>query len=173
MYYLDFNGNTVSFRFIVIIIITSILEEFIFRWGLVYSLVKSYMFLVSSVLLVFLNTYNFLQNNSIIIRIEETIFIYVMYFLIISFLFLKKKQYVQRWWSKNYKSIFGISIILFGISHINNFHGVERPYLISILILPQCIAGYFLGLVRIKFGIGWSIFLHLITNLMGIFIFNL
>lgn len=59
------------------------------------------------------------------------------------------------------------SIILFGILHISNYTTIEGQYwIIPILVSPQLSAGVFLGYIRTKLGLFWSILLHAAHNLV-------
>ena len=72
-------------------------------------------------------------------------------------LFFKKSPY--------FKYAYYLSVFLFAIVHIFNFEGgQEIYYLAPLLIAPQLIAGFFLGYIRVKFGLKWSILLHASFN---------
>ncbi len=67
--------------------------------------------------------------------------------------------------SPYFKYAFYTSIILFGVVHIFNFEGDNELYYIApLLIAPQLMAGIFLGYIRIKLGLMWSILLHATFN---------
>lgn len=66
---------------------------------------------------------------------------------------------------KLYAVIFYASAIYFGFIHTANYSNIaEVWYLALLLVLPQIIAGIFLGYVRIRYGLIWSIVLHSIYN---------
>ncbi|GMN08780.1 hypothetical protein MTsPCn9_07640 [Croceitalea sp. MTPC9] len=76
--------------------------------------------------------------------------------------------------SEYFKYAFYASVILFGLIHVGNFQDIEGFYwLIPILVAPQISAGIFLGFIRTKLGLLWSILLHAVHNmiLLGPFIF--
>ena len=76
--------------------------------------------------------------------------------------------------SEYFKHAFYISVLLFGLIHIGNFQDIEGYYwLIPILVAPQISAGIFLGFIRTKLGLLWSMLLHAVHNLilLGPFIF--
>ncbi|WP_350288647.1 CPBP family intramembrane glutamic endopeptidase [uncultured Croceitalea sp.] len=76
--------------------------------------------------------------------------------------------------SKFFKYAFYMSVLLFGLIHIGNFQDIDGYYwLIPILVAPQISAGVFLGFIRTKLGLVWSILLHAMHNfiLLGPFIF--
>jgi membrane protease YdiL (CAAX protease family) len=55
--------------------------------------------------------------------------------------------------------------IIFGFVHLSNYEITPKILLISpILVLPQIILGAYLGFIRIRFGLQWSILLHACYN---------
>ncbi|MFY7671477.1 CPBP family intramembrane glutamic endopeptidase [Tenacibaculum sp. MEBiC06402] len=72
---------------------------------------------------------------------------------------------------KYFKNSFFIFTILFGFIHILNFELTTNALLLSpILVLPQTILGGYLGFIRVKFGLAWSILLHATYNAFFILI---
>lgn len=68
--------------------------------------------------------------------------------------------------SAYFKYAFYISVFLFGLIHITNFENIDGYYwLIPVLIAPQLFAGFYLGFIRVKLGLIWSILLHAVHNL--------
>ncbi|BDC98080.1 type II CAAX prenyl endopeptidase Rce1 family protein [Persicobacter psychrovividus] len=68
-------------------------------------------------------------------------------------------------WEKHGNAIFWFSVISFGLAHMVNFIAVDIPiWAIPLMVLPQLVAGYFLGFVRLKFGIRYSILFHCLHN---------
>ncbi|MEJ1222026.1 CPBP family intramembrane glutamic endopeptidase [Sediminicola sp. 1XM1-17] len=67
--------------------------------------------------------------------------------------------------SPYFKHAFYTSILLFGLVHIFNFKGdLALFYFAPLLIAPQLMAGVFLGYIRVKLGLRWSILLHATFN---------
>ena len=55
--------------------------------------------------------------------------------------------------------------ILFGFVHLSNFEMTTNVLLLSpILVLPQILLGGYLGFIRVRFDLGWSIVLHASYN---------
>ena len=55
--------------------------------------------------------------------------------------------------------------IIFGFIHITNYQISTNVLLLSpILVLPQILLGFYLGFIRVRFGLVWSIALHGIYN---------
>ncbi len=69
--------------------------------------------------------------------------------------------------SKHFKHAFYTSVLLFGVIHIGNFQNIDGYYwLIPVLVAPQISAGIFLGFIRTKLGLVWSMLLHAAHNLI-------
>ncbi len=66
-----------------------------------------------------------------------------------------------------FKYAYYASILLFGLLHISNFDGLDGQYwAIPLLVSPQLSAGIFLGYIRTKLGLLWSMLLHATHNLV-------
>lgn len=73
--------------------------------------------------------------------------------------FFRKKSYF------NY--IFYTLTLIFGFIHISNFELTKTTLFFSpLLVAPQISAGFFLGFIRIRFGLIWAIVLHALYNLI-------
>lgn len=63
------------------------------------------------------------------------------------------------------RAFYGFTIA-FGLLHAFNFPGWRQFWtLLPLLIAPQCATGVFLGFIRVRFGLVWSIGLHALYNL--------
>ncbi len=72
---------------------------------------------------------------------------------------------------KYFKPAFYIFAVLFGLVHITNFTMTTNVLLLApILVLPQTILGGYLGFIRVRFGLAWSILLHATYNAFFILI---
>lgn len=72
---------------------------------------------------------------------------------------------------KNFKFFFYLFAVLFGLVHLFNFKDnftITTLLVTPILIAPQTVLGGYLGFIRVKFGLLWSILLHAVYN--GLFI---
>ena len=77
----------------------------------------------------------------------------------------KLEIFLKNFWSKNFKSIFYLSAILFAYVHIFNFEYSTTILLLSpILIAPQFVIGLFLGYLRMKYNLVLGYFMHAIHN---------
>jgi len=62
---------------------------------------------------------------------------------------------------KQFKIGFYVFAILFGFVHITNFNITTTVLLLSpLLVLPQTLVGGYLGYIRVRFGLLWSMALH-------------
>ena len=73
-----------------------------------------------------------------------------------------------------FKYAFYVFALLFGYMHIFNYQDLNSNIILfsPILVAPQVVVGLYLGFIRIKFGLQWSIALHALFNgiLMSLFI---
>ncbi|ARV14476.1 CPBP family intramembrane glutamic endopeptidase [Polaribacter sp. SA4-12] len=62
---------------------------------------------------------------------------------------------------KSFKIAFYFFALIFGFVHLSNFEFTTNVLLLSpILVLPQILLGGYLGYIRVRFGLQWSILLH-------------
>ena len=96
----------------------------------------------------------------------DIVYIGILFFLLLKFFaIVKVKRMVQKFWGKNFKYIFYFSVLLFALLHLRNFQLTPKHIVfIPLLILPQLISGIIFGYSRMKYGIFWSIFLHILNN---------
>jgi hypothetical protein len=67
--------------------------------------------------------------------------------------------------AKSFKIAFYTFAIIFGLIHISNFGMTLNVILLApILVAPQIILGGYLGFIRVRFGLVWSIALHACYN---------
>ncbi len=66
---------------------------------------------------------------------------------------------------KYFKIVFYAFAIIFGLIHLSNFQITTNILLLApILVAPQIILGGYLGFIRVRFGLIWSILLHASYN---------
>lgn len=67
---------------------------------------------------------------------------------------------------KTFKIAFYVFAIIFGLVHLSNFTNITNTVLIltPILVAPQILLGFYLGYIRVRFGLIWSIGLHACYN---------
>lgn len=62
---------------------------------------------------------------------------------------------------KLFKIAFYTLTLLFGFVHISNFEITKNMLFLSpLLVLPQTLLGGYLGYIRVRFGLQWSVLLH-------------
>ena len=162
------DSNLVLFNYILSIVFIPIIEEFFFRWGLIFSPFRFSIFvlgLFSEILTIFLrkDIVDKLNNESVLSAI-----IFISFWLLSLMVINKYKIFIERYWYRYFKLIFIISVILFGYAHItkyNIFDFTVGLVFSPILVLPYCVSGYLFSLARVQFGIFWSIFSHSFVNL--------
>ena len=99
-------------------------------------------------------------------------------FIILMFLFLKEAipYKIQRkslyFLNKNYRSIWIISAIIFGLVHIYNYvDSFQLNLVLFFLVFPRMIAGYFLGKIKVENGsLLWSVLFHSMNNITVLFL---
>jgi len=71
----------------------------------------------------------------------------------------------EKFYSERFTWIFYFLAIIFALLHLTNYTDFKQIwYLAPILIFPQFILALVLGYVRMKYGLGWAMFNHLVHN---------
>jgi uncharacterized protein len=160
----EFNYSTLKILFVGIIL-GPIIEEILFRLLLMPKYKNIIIFFGFSVCIAFIS----------LIKGSNLYLIIFLTFGIISFLFCQNKKYLrkaQRFLLNHFNYIFYLSCILFGFYHITNFMPVNYKliFIMPIIVFPQMVVGAFMGYIRMKFGITYSIIFHSITNIFPILV---
>jgi|GEM_PF-1432236 len=99
----------------------------------------------------------------------------VLVLLLLVFLILLRsigRKKIEDYISNHFIYFFYASVLIFGLLHAANFEG--NTYLIlalsPILGSPQIVLGFFLGFVRMKYGLAYSILFHVSVNALFLFI---
>lgn len=148
--------------FIVLVIITPLLEELIFRLPL--NLKKENVALASA-LFVFL-----MLGGRISIMHGDLFQVLINLIASITVFFLLKQYlseaFLERCKTAYFKYIFYGSAAIFGLLHILNFATSDYRLWIfyPFFILPQFITGLLAGNLRMKYGFIWAWFLHALVN---------
>ena len=107
-----------------------------------------------------------------------------VWFVAVWFMFLKKELYLYSWWivliwvvisfvsyqmryrvtKDRIKYSYIISSIMFWLVHITNFKWFHWREML--VVAPQLLLGFFLGNIRLKYWLQYSIFLHIFHNSM-------
>ncbi len=149
-------------------LITSTIEEFLYRWGLVFSPKKSIVFIFSIfwVLLSFIFPYELYSRKETFVLFLA---ILVVGILCISILVYRNTIFIRDSWEIHKRGIFYVSILIFSISHLPNYYvtDIYKAILFTpILLIPYILSGYYFGLIRIHFGILYSIIVHIAFNVI-------
>lgn len=83
---------------------------------------------------------------------------------LISFALKPVHNQLEMFWAKAFPYIFHIIAISFGLIHLTNYTGITNIFLAIPLVFSQLIAGYVFGYVRMKFGLKYSIGMHITWN---------
>jgi Type II CAAX prenyl endopeptidase Rce1-like len=160
--------RSVLLMFLMPVIIGPILEELVYRLPLLFSrrnisislTVFSY-FMISDGL----HNSRYFTTENLIIRIAIAILVGFLTYLLLG----KNKVYklFYDFWIKNPLFIFYFLSFSFAFSHLSNYTGDWRIYLIApIITLPQLIYGLTYSFIRLKSGIQYSILIHMFINLI-------
>jgi membrane protease YdiL (CAAX protease family) len=160
----EFNYNTLTILFAGIIL-APIIEEILFRLLLIPKYKNVIIFFCFSICMASMS----------VIKGSKLYLIIFLIFGVVSFLFLRNKKYLrnaQRFLMNHFYYIFYASCILFGLYHVTNYTPVNYKLLLlmPIIVFPQMVVGAFLGYIRMKFGITYSILFHSITNIFPILV---
>ncbi|MCK4358236.1 MAG: CPBP family intramembrane metalloprotease [Candidatus Cloacimonetes bacterium] len=149
------------------LIIGPLLEELVFRLSLKFNRLN--LSISCGAITYFFSSPCLFNNKDVEIGINNiyrlllgfTVFI-VFYYLILNNSIERK---LSNFWDRNFKYIFYFSVLSFGMIHITNYElSLNHLLFIPIITLPRIILGIIFGFIRTKFGIGWSIVLHVFYN---------
>jgi membrane protease YdiL (CAAX protease family) len=77
--------------------------------------------------------------------------------------------FLFRKYTKGFKYVFYIIVLIFGFIHLSNFKISTTILIVSpLLVAPQIIAGLLLGYIRVRLGLLYSILLHALFNGLAI-----
>ncbi|WP_461632633.1 CPBP family glutamic-type intramembrane protease [Labilibaculum euxinus] len=145
------------------IIIAPVAEEFIFR--LILKEDKKHFYLFGLVCLCYIFAGIYLNH------LGTTIIIAVIFILGVLLGFYSYKGKIDIYSTNNYKYLYFVSILIFGLIHGYNysFGSYYQILLIPLLTLPQMGMGFFLSYIRVNYGIIYSIAFHAMINLSILF----
>lgn len=152
--------------YVAIVMIVPLIEELIFRGILHYS--RWIIAFAFSFVLMTLTKYTGAFD-----RIGWHIgFTYLACFLSIPIIYLITKPFdafFEAIWAKNFKYIFHLVAVGFGLAHLTNYSGISNYLFALPLVTSQIISGYVLGFVRMKLGFGYGVALHSAWNFIASF----
>jgi hypothetical protein len=139
------------------VLIVPFIEELLFRWPMVYK-EQHFKLLLVLVSLILIPVYW---------HIGLALLISVFY--LVSFDWKKDYKYdIEGLHAKYSRHIFWILTVSFALVHMSNYDFQSIPiWVYPFMVIPQFIGGALLGLVRIRFGLRYSIIMHSLFNLFA------
>jgi len=167
------------------VFVAPLLEELMFRYHLRYANFTYLFLFIVFIALVgvgvdfynpsLLGSFDALQLQSIIqtnvIWVAPVITIIIG---LIIFLHINERGKENLVIKKIFPFVFYLTVFIFALLHISNFT-LEKGmwYTAPLMVLPQFILGLYLGYIRVRNNIGYSIFIHAFNNAIPILIFSL
>jgi membrane protease YdiL (CAAX protease family) len=156
---------TFFWRLLFMGLVAPIIEEIIFRLSI--RLKHSYLALSIAVLVAHLSSRTFFDSSFFDIRdqfIEKALTTSIA-FTLLYFLLSPFKDKISQFGKDHFQYVFYFFVVGFGFIHIRNYNFTLINLLfIWLITMPQIIAGFTMGYIRVKYGILWSIFLHCVNN---------
>jgi membrane protease YdiL (CAAX protease family)/uncharacterized ubiquitin-like protein YukD len=113
--------------------------------------------------------------------IEEVIFRFPLKYnrnFLFHFFDLYSENKAKDFWFKHFRVFFYLFSLAFALMHLTNYNNTNTMFyvLAPFIVLPQIIAGFTLGYVRLKLGFFWGVLQHGLYNLIlfsiGLFLLN-
>lgn len=155
--------------FFLTVIGAPIIEELIFRWHL-----RRPLALIFIICLAFSAGVGYLFVVDFLNLLQAGIII--GFFIALGLLLMYSREVrtsLDRFYRKHFGILFYLTVIIFAGVHLSNFSELDNLYVAPILILPQAMVALFLGYVRMKKNILWSIYFHAFHNMIPISLFLL
>lgn len=174
----DNTGSTSKIALFLFVILTPILEEFIFRYPLsslsCNKLSASFALFSSLKITNYFGSILWHPNNSIF-----AIASYYIYLICISFLlfylfkvilfYTLKNDIIRKFWNRKFGLIFYTSAILFACAHNGALNLTKSAFYTYLLFLfPYFMMGISLGYIRIKLNLSYAIVLHYLLTIPAI-----
>jgi len=159
---IDFSNKTTTF-ILYGVFLAPVIEEFVFRSWFKWSRKNSIILVSLFVALIGLS----------FIRTKTLFYVAIMLILGIILFFVSKsrKQEIKELVSTKIKYFYWGSSIVFGLIHASNYTG-NIWYLIGFSVIlgsPQIAGGFILGFIRLKYGLRYSIYFHILNNSLLLF----
>ena len=144
------------------VIIAPLAEELIFRWHLRQPIVLIWIiaFCVSGGLTMVYQS----GKISLWPLVILLIFVFSLLALMLSSDFVQ--QFIIDFYKNFFPAIFYGTVLVFAFAHLSNFSEIESWYIAPILVLPQALIAIFLGYIRVRKNIFWSIYFHAFHNMI-------
>jgi uncharacterized protein len=160
-------GNN-ALLFASVVILAPLFEELFFRfplnspkWSLGIIVISIFGYFLPKLLLLFLPKIN-----------QELLTLFILSISSMAFSVYEPSRKMKLNWKKHFKWVFYVVAFLFGMVHIGNFSLNEITwqwyFLLPFLVIPQLVMGLFLGYIRLRYGLLFSIIFHAFHNLIFI-----
>lgn len=152
---------------VLVIIVSPVIEEVVFRLPLIFEPV----FIALSLSVIVTALVHKVSNNTF-----SAIVFLILFYLIYKLASINKSKLLF-FWQRNFKMIFYVFSIAFGLVHIGNYHFTEpwHYFLAPVLVFPQIVIGFILSFTRLYYYKGFliCIIFHILLNLVSLSIFLL
>ena len=145
-------------------LVIPLIEEFVFRLHLRPTKVNLG---ISVVAIIIYPIVNFFPKNCSA-ALMTIIGALVVLLLVLYFAFSGRiNRMIEEQWHKNYLIVFCITALVFGGVHILNYKLTLSLLIFSPLVVaPQLFLGVNIGYLRVRYGFGWGLLLHIVHNIV-------
>jgi hypothetical protein len=159
---------------LVMCFIRPLFEEILYRLPLTFNIsyvrISSILFLVETFFLYEVNRFFLAAGPDFLTRVM--LFLLVSTILIYLLFQAPVIEKLQSIWSNRFLSVIAISQTIFGLAHLNKFDSFHGEYLYPVVVVfAYFMIGIYYSIVRMKLGIGMSIFYHILFNSSLLFSF--
>lgn len=164
------HSDPIRFAFLAIIV-APLVEEFIWRFGLRLTPLRSSFLLAFSCLFAINSCWEYVPSVW-----GKTVLFGVGFLSSVRvFMYANKPENfarMDRWWQANFRFIFYGSALLFGLAHMKNVPsiGTNHILLAPLLTLPQIVLGTSLGYTRMAYGYWYNVVIHAMANSIAVLI---
>ncbi|MDZ7899059.1 MAG: CPBP family glutamic-type intramembrane protease [Arcicella sp.] len=144
--------------YFIVVLVAPILEEVIFRNALRYSR-------IAIAIGICLGSWWIAESSIIQSKYIPTAV--GLSFLLVPIIYIGLKYCdspLKNFWTNNFHVVFHVIAISFGLMHLLNYDNINNYLLAIPLVSVQIVFGYLFGFVRMKFGLSYSIGLHITWN---------
>jgi hypothetical protein len=168
---LSLKNRDIVYRVTILCVLAPTFEELLHRLGLKFSVIN--ISIVITLLVYYISCHltkssMYEVGDNLKFKIASALFLGGTVFIGLT-LFHNQKNKLLSFWTMNPRLIFYISVLFFALPHLSNFNytlNLKMLYCIPFLVLPQIITGAFLGYIRLKYNIFFSISFHAMYNLI-------
>ena len=181
MLYSFFNQNSRLYLLLSVVFFWPMFEEFIFRSLLrpklriiylrfiwfIYLISKKYIYnlFLSQHILWFFDLSNYLARSDYSLYIYLWVILFILCIIWLFYLIAKYRQFIYDFVFHYFTIFFRLSCLIFGLVHITNFSEFVAPrYIYILMVIPQFTIAIFLWFVRIRLGLWYSMFYHILHN---------